>query len=179
MADCESIPTRLSLRLDRQLSAEENAQLEADLQRYPEHVALAQTLAHIDLLFRSAPLLAPSRDLTRAVLTHIEQRRDQRVLGLTFLLGSLLSLGPTLLLGLALLLGLGVIAQPSLIQSAVRVIVAFVNQLLAVTLTVGIIQETLGPWLFPGLAAAFGLLLLSITVFWARRVAPNPRSLRL
>ncbi len=179
MADCESIPTRLSLRLDRQLSADENAQLDADLQRCPDHIALAQTLTHIDLLFRSAPHLAPPRDLTRVVLARIEQRRDQRILGLTFLLGSLLSLGPTLLLGLALLLGLGVIAQPSLIQSAVRVIIAFVNQLLAVSLTVGIVQETLGPWLFPGLAAAFGLLLLSITTFLARRVAPIPHSLHM
>lgn len=173
MSNCDSIPTRLSLQLDGQLSAAETASLEADLRDCPQHLSLAQTLAQLDLMFRSTPLLAPGRDLTHDVLARIEQHRDQRVLGLTFLAGAIISLIPTLLLALALVFGVTVVTQPGALQTAIAGFTRWLGHLDALIYTLGSVRDQwLSPWLLPALAAAASICLLGATIFWARRLTP-------
>ncbi len=173
MANCDSIPTRLSLQLDRQLSAAESTALEADLQDCPQYVLLAQTMAQIDFMFRSTPLYSPSRDLTRDVLAAIEHRRDQRLLGLTFLVGSLVSLVPTVLLGVLLAFGFFVTSQPGAAQELIAGLTRWLGQVYALFFTLGSIRDQLlSPWLLPALAAAVSITLLGLTVLWARRATP-------
>lgn len=173
MTDCDSIPTRLSLQLDRQLSDPESAGLEADLRDCPQYVLLAQTMAQIDFMFRSSPLLAPSRDLTRGVLEAIEQRRDQRLLGLTFLVGSLVSLVPTVLFAILLMFGFAVVAQPGAAQQLIAGVTRWLGEVYALFFTLDTIGDRLlSPWLLPALAAAASVTLLGATVLWARRITP-------
>lgn len=171
MTNCDSIPTRLSLQLDGQLSAAESVNLEADLRECPQYVLLAQTLAQLDLMFRSAPILAPERDLTRDVLLRIEQRREQRLLGLTFLIGAVVSLIPTLILGAAMILGFVVATQPGVANEFIAGLTRWLGQVAALFFTLGSVRDQLlTPWLLPALAAAASLALLGGAVLWARRV---------
>ncbi|MBX7237373.1 MAG: zf-HC2 domain-containing protein [Caldilineales bacterium] len=173
MSTCDSIPTRLSLRLDGQLSAAENAELEDDLRRCPHYLPLAQTLTQLDLMFRSEPLLPPARDLTGAVIARIEQRREQRLLGLTFLLGAVISLIPTLLVAAALLFGFVVSTQPGLATEFIAGLARWLGQVAALFETLATVRNQLfSPWFLPALAAAASLGLLGATALWARRFTP-------
>lgn len=178
MAHCDSIPARLSLRLDDQLSASENASLEADLRDCPQYTLLAVTLAQLDLMFRATPLVSPDRDLTGQVMARIEQRREQRLLGLTFLAGAILSLIPTVLLALALAFGFNLATRPGSAHAFIAGLTRWLGQVYALWFTLGNIRDhVLSPWLLPALAAAVSVSLLGATVLWARRLTPaiSPR----
>ncbi len=173
MNDCDSIPGRLSLDLDHLLTSDESAQLEDDLARCQTYAPLAQAMREADRMLRGVPLLAPRTDLWRDIMSQIElsqQRRDQRLVGITFVLGGLLSLWPLVLVGLMTMLAVFVAVQPGVAGAAVSLLVSFLRQILTLVLAFGAVQRVIGVWVFPLFAAVASLGLLTVSIIWAQRL---------
>jgi hypothetical protein len=106
-------------------------------------------------------------------MARIEQRREQRLLGLTFLLGAAISLIPTLLAAAALLFGFVVSTQPDLATQTLADLTRWLGQIAALIETLAAVRDQLfSPWFLPALAAAASLGLLGVTALWARRFTP-------
>ena len=173
MNDCDTISGRLSMDLDHLLSPAESAELEADLARCPTYGPLAQAMRDTDRMLRAESMLAPRRDLWHDIVAQIElsqQRRDQRLVGITFVLGGFLSLWPLVVLGAFLVLAVLVAVQPGLASGFVDFIVDSLGQLYALTLAFGAVQKAVGAWVLPLLAAMASLFLLTLSIVWAQRL---------
>ncbi len=173
MNDCDTIPGRLSMDLDHLLSPAESAKLEADLESCPTFGPLAQTMRDTDRMLRAESMVAPRRDLWHDIMAQIElkqQRRDQRLVGITFVLGGLLSLWPLVITGALLLLAVLIAVQPGLASGFVDFIVDSLSKLYTLTLALGAVQKVVGAWVFPLLAAMSSLVLLTVSIIWAQRL---------
>lgn len=180
MHDCENILTRLSLHLDRQLSPDQFAALQADVQDCPQCRAMFQAMQRADGAMRRSPLLTPRSDLSAAVLERIEQlqARDRKLLGITLLVGGALSLGPSLVIGFGLLIAVLTAIQPDILQGLIGLLVDGLSTAYAFTLAFDTMQHVLGAWIVPSLTALFGVVLLALTVLWAARLTMTPRFLK-
>lgn len=173
MNDCDTIPGRVSMDLDRLLSPAESAKLEADLERCPAYGPLAQAMRDTDRMLRAESMLAPRRDLWHDIMAQIElsqQRRDQRLVGITFVLGGFLSLWPLVVVGALLLLAVSVVLQPSLATGFVDFIIDLLGQLYTLALALGAVRRAVGPWVLPLIAATASLILLTVSIVWAQRL---------
>lgn len=171
MTERENLLNHMSLHLDRQLSADETAQLHIALERAPEHRPLFQALQQADHQLRHAPMIGPRRSLVPSIMAEIERRarHDRRLVGLTFLLGGSLSLAPSLAVSAAFLLIIAALIQPSLLQVPFGLLVRFVSSIQAFALTLTAVQDAIGAWALPLIGATGGLILLTVTLLWASK----------
>lgn len=179
MHDCDTLLSRVSLDLDGRLEPAERKQLALELAGCPECRARVQAMRAADAALRKSPLLVPRFDFSATVLQQIAQQQlhDRRLLGVTLLVGGALSLGPSLLVGLGLVLALLAALQPAILQGVIGVFVAGLSALQAFLVTFTTLQDVLGVWILPSLAALVGVVLLVLTLFWAGRISMPPRYL--
>lgn len=172
MNDCDSITGRLSMDLDHLLSPAESARLEADLERCPNQAPVALAMRESDRMLRSEAMVAPRRDLWHDIMAQIElsqQRKDQRLVGITFVLGGFLSLWPLVVVGTLVLLAVLMALQPGLADGLVDFVIDSAGRLYGLSLALGAVQRVIGAWVLPLFAATASLVLLTLSVVWAQR----------
>lgn len=176
--DCDTLLGQLSLCLDDLLSEDECAKVFTEMTHCPTCQAFYQTMLEADQALRVAPMRAPQQDMTPQVMALIAQRetRQRRALGFTLVLSGAMSIVPTLVVLLGLVIGLWTSTNPGILQSGVDIAISVVHSIAALFLAVGTVQNVFSPWLLPACAALISILILSLTVVWARQVtlAPNP-----
>jgi predicted anti-sigma-YlaC factor YlaD len=159
----------IALRLDNRLPAEQMAVLEAHLAVCPSCRRLAEGMARLDRLLRTTPMATPTRDLTPAILKAIAPHREQRFLGLTFVMAALLASVPSLLLVagmVAVVLGWG---RPDVLAEVFSLLMTGLTQFYALLRVTSIVLNLFDPWVLSGVSAAFGLAALGLTLFWGHR----------
>jgi len=178
--DCDSLLGQLSLCLDNLLPKEECLEVHAELAQCPTCKAFHQAMLETDQALRVAPMQAPQKDMTPQVMALIAQRetRQRRALGFTLVLSGAMSIVPTLIVLLGLIIGLWTSTNPGILQSGIDITISIVHTFAALFLAFGNVQNAFSPWLLPTFAALTSLLILSLTVVWARRVTPAASPVR-
>lgn len=178
--DCDTLLGQLSLCLDNLLSVEDCASVHAELAQCPTCQAFYRAMLQVDQTLRATPLQAPAYDLSDNVLALIAQRekRQKRVLGLTLLLSGAMSLVPTLVVVFGIVLAIWTSTNPGILQNGVDIIISLANMTQALFLTFDILGNAIAPWIPLTFAALVSVLLLSLTVVWARRIVPAPNLAR-
>jgi predicted anti-sigma-YlaC factor YlaD len=161
---------QLSRRLDNRLSAGELAALEAHLAECPPCRRLAARLEEVDRLFRTAPPVAPPRDLTATILQAIASPREQHVLGLTLAVAGLLAATPSLLLVAGILTIAFWFVQPDVVFRGITFLMEGIGQFYAFIMVGRLLLDLSGPWVVSGLSAAFGIGAFGLTYGWGQRV---------
>jgi predicted anti-sigma-YlaC factor YlaD len=174
--DCDTLLGQLSLCLDKLLPAEDCANVHAELAQRPTCQAFYRAMLQVDQTLRAAPQKAPAYDLSAAVLARIAQRerRQKRALGFTLLLSGVMSLAPTLVVILSIIIALWTTSNPGILQNGVDIIISLANVIQALFLMFGALGNAISPWILPTFAAFVSVLLLFLTVVWARKVVPAP-----
>lgn len=170
MSPCPMMSEQLSRQLDNRLSAGELATLEAHLAECPLCRHLAARLHEVDRLFRTAPMVAPPRDLTVTILDALAPSREQRLLGLTLAAAGLLAAAPSLLLVAGILTIALWFVQPDVVWQGMALLVEGIGQFSALILAGRLVLDLGGPWFVSGLSAAFGIGALALTYVWGERV---------
>jgi len=172
MHDCDTLLGQLSLCLDNLLPQEDCTEVYAELAHCPTCQAFYQAMVEVDQTLRVAPMIAPRRDMSPHVVALIAQReaRQKRALGFALLLSGVMSIVPTLVVLLGLGIGLWTSTNPGILQSGVDIAISIVHSIAAVILALGTVQNAFSPWLLPATAAFMSIMILSLTVIWARRV---------
>jgi anti-sigma factor RsiW len=178
--DCDTLLGQLSLCLDNLLSEDECAGVHVELARCRTCQAFYQAMLEADQTLRVAPMKAPQQDMTPQVMALIAQRetRQTRALGFTLLLSGAMSIVPTLVVLLGLVIGLWTSTNPGILQSGVDIAFSIVHTIAALFLALGTVQNAFSPWLLPAFAALASILILSLTVVWARQVTLAPSAVR-
>lgn len=169
MSLCPIPSEQLSLRLDKRLSADEAAALEAHLAVCPQCRRLAARLDAVDHLLRAAPMATPQRDLVAAVLRGVAPQREQRILGLTLTLAALLAAAPSLLLAAGIVMVALWFGQSEALYRGMALVVEGIGQFYALVTAVRIVLALFDPWTIAGLSATFGVMALALTLVWGQR----------
>ncbi|HEY53738.1 MAG TPA: hypothetical protein G4N94_09805 [Caldilineae bacterium] len=179
--DCDALLGQLSLCLDKLLPEADCAHVHAELAQCPTCQAFYRAMLQVDQTLRAAPQKAPAYDMSAAVLALIAQRekRQKRALGFTLLLSGAMSLVPTLVVILSIIIAFWTTTNPGILQTGVDVIISLVNVIRALVLTFGVLGNAISPWILPTLAALVSVLLLFLTIVWARKIVPAPSPARV
>lgn len=174
MHDCDSTLSLLSLCLDGLLPGDECHALQKEIATCPTCQQIYQTMLEADVALRAAPTLKPTHDLTPAIMARVRQQsvREKRMVGLSLVVGGMMSLVPTLLVLFGIAVALVTATNPGILQNGVDVIISFVSLLRVLLVAIDMFTSILAPWILPAIAAIISVLFLLLTVGWARRLQP-------
>jgi predicted anti-sigma-YlaC factor YlaD len=179
--DCDTLLGQLSLCLDNLLPEEDCARIHAELAQCPTCQAFYGAMLRIDQTLRATPMKAPRYNMSTPVLALIDQRekRQKRALGFTLLLSGAMSLVPTLVVVLGLVIAFWTSSNPGILQNGVDIAISLANTIQALLFAISTLGSAIAPWIPPTFAALVSVLLLFLTVVWARRIVPAPNPVRI
>ena len=109
--------------LDGEISAEDQAELDAHLEARPSYLAEYQAMQTIDTLFRQTPALTPAADFTQRTMERLPNRAVRIWLISAIYMSLLVSGILPILLGLWVFNQLGdVLAGPAIVQVALQIL---------------------------------------------------------
>jgi hypothetical protein len=90
-----------------------------------------------------------------------------------------MSLIPTMVILLGIVIAFWTASNPGILQNGIEIIISIVQTVRTLLFTLGNLGSDITPWIFPTFAALVSILLLSLTIVWARRIVPAPGPARV